>query len=469
MVARVLSEVLRPLASRPASPSTVVASAWFARWAYARRSLQPNRPGRPVSGEHAPPGPLMRGNDAMRRGPATTTALSLALALGPTSPPPSGASATIQQVSVTRKGGDPSGLSGTFGATMSSDGRYVAFESTSGDLVAGDHTREWADIFVRDMVTGVTVRASVDRDGGDPNDNSVKPSISADGRYVAFESSATDLVPGDTNHYFDIYVRDVVAGTTVRASVDTLGGDPDWWCTDPVISPDGRYVSFQSSASDLVPGDDNGFRDTFVRDLVSGTTARVSLDTGGGDANGDSTSGTFSANGRYLAFTSWATDLVDGEDANQIFDTFVRDLATGTTVRASFDFEGGDPNGGTSAVAISAEGRYVALNSWASDLVHSFAFAMTADGRLVGWSSLATDVVDRDENGEADVFIRDLEARTSTRVSLDAEGLDANGPSWGSSMTPDGRHVAFVSEASDLVHGSDEPNKRNDVFLAELL
>jgi Tol biopolymer transport system component len=445
----------------------------------------------------------MRGKDAMRRGPAATTALSLALALGLTTPPPSGATATIQQVSVTRKGGDPSGLSGTFGATMSSDGRYVAFESTSGDLVAGDHTREWADIFVRDLVTGVTVRASVDRDGGDPNDNSVKPSISADGRYVAFESSATDLVPGDTNQYYDIYVRDVVAGTTVRASVDALGGNPDWWCTDPVISPDGRYVSFQSSASDLVPGDDNGFRDTFARDLVSGTTARVSLDTDGGDANGDSTSGTFSANGRYLAFTSWATDLVDGEDANNIFDTFVRDLATGTTVRASFDFEGGDPNGGTSAVAISADGRYVALNSWASDLVpedvndrgdafvrdlltgtttrvsvdtrgrdpnrHSFAFAMTADGRLVGWSSLATDVVDRDENGEADVFIRDLEAGTSTRVSLDAEGLDANGPSWGSSMTPDGRHVAFVSEASDLVHGSDEPNKRNDVFLAELL
>ncbi len=142
---------------------------------------------------------------------------------------------------------------------------------------------------------------------------STKPSISADARYVAFESYASDLVTGDGNGYKDVFVRDLVAGTTVRASVDTGGGDPNFDSIHASISADGRYVAFYSYASDLVTGDGNGVGDIFVRDLVAGTTVRASLDTDGGDPNGSSSGPpSISADGQYVAFSSFASDLVEG-------------------------------------------------------------------------------------------------------------------------------------------------------------
>jgi Tol biopolymer transport system component len=369
----------------------------------------------------------------MRRGPSVTLALVLALGLGLTMTQPAlGGVGTTRQVSLTTRGTDPVRDS-TIGAnSISADGRYVAFSSDDGNLVKGDRNK-YQDVFVRG---GTTVRASVDTGGGDPNGYSSDPSISADGRYVAFQSAASDLVAADGNGFLDVFVRDLVFGTTVRASVDTAGEDPD---ADSFVwsnSADGRYVAFMSKASDLVAGDGNSSLDVFVGDLVAGTTVRASVDTGGGDPDDVSYIPSISADGRYVAFWSHASDLVAG-DGNGYPNVFVRDLVAGTTVRASVDTGGGDPNGDSHTPSISTDGRYVAFYSVASDLGKgdgngffdvfvrdlatettvrasvdagggdpnegSFQPSINADGRSVAFQSFASDLVQDDGNGTYDV------------------------------------------------------------------
>ena len=153
-------------------------------------------------------------------------------------------------------------------------------------------------------------RASVDTSGGDPNGESFHPAISADGRYVAFWSSANDIVPGDSNGRQDVFVRDMRTNTTIRASVDTAGGNANGDSFYPTISGDGRYVAFASRATDLVAGDGSAAEDIFVRDLQSGTTTRVTVDTAGGDPNADTLTSGISADGRHVVFASAASDLV---------------------------------------------------------------------------------------------------------------------------------------------------------------
>jgi Tol biopolymer transport system component len=315
----------------------------------------------------------------------------------------------------------------------------VGFDSYATDLVAGDGNGTW-DVFVRDLVAGITVRASVDSSGGDPNGSSDWPAFSADGHVVAFESTASDLVAGDQNGLQDVFVRDLITGTTVRASVDTGGGDPNGDSYAPTtLSADGRYVAFSSYASDLVAGDGNGTYDVFVRDLVAGTTVRASVASGGGDTNGSSYYSSISADGRYVAFWTYAYNL-GYFDNNEAPDIYVRDLVTETTARASVDSSGGDPAGdsGDFGVAISAEGRYVAFDSSAYDLV-------AGDG-----------------NGLRDMFVRDLVAGITIRVSLDAAGGDPDGESRYSSMSANGRYVVFDSVASDLLFRRGD--RRWDVF-----
>jgi Tol biopolymer transport system component len=434
----------------------------------------------------------------VRRDPSITLVLVLALGVGLTTSYPALASVGTKQVSVTRRGGDP--VRDSAATSISSDGRFVAFQSEAGDLVSDDHTIRWPDIFVREVLTGITVRASVDSGGGDPDLGSYDPSISADGRYVAFYSNASNLVSEDENGYVaDVFVRDLVAGTTVLASVDTGGGDPnDSSFGPPSISAEGRYVAFQSLASDLVAGDGNGLTDVFVRDLVAGTTVRASVDTGGGDPNDYSFGPSISADGRYVAFSSYASDLVD-DDGNGTGDIFVRDLMAETTTRASVDTGGGDSNGASASPFITPDGRYVAFQSFASDLVAgdgnafsdvfvrdlvagttvrasidteggdpnsgSFGPSISGDGRYVAFSSYASDLVDDDGNGTGDIFVRDLMAETTTRASVDTGGGDSNGASsYLPSISADGRSVAFDSIAGDLVPGRGD--RGLDVFIA---
>ncbi len=251
---------------------------------------------------------------------------------------------------------------------ISADGMYVTFFSASVDLVPGD-TNGVEDCFVHDRQTGMTERVSVASDGGQAGGASTDPSISGDGRYVAFHSYATTLVAGDTNGAADIFVRDRETSTTVRVSVTTSGtqtaaGDSLY----PAISDDGRYVAFVSEATTLVAGDTNGVRDVFVHDRQTGATERVSVASDGSQANGWSSAVAISADGQRVTYHSAATDLVAG-DTNGVWDIFVRDREASSTVRASVASGGGQAFGASEYPAISADGRYVAFRSVATTLV----------------------------------------------------------------------------------------------------
>jgi Tol biopolymer transport system component len=315
---------------------------------------------------------------------------------------------------------------------ISADGRYVAFRSYAENLVVGD-TNGTDDIFLRDRSAGTTTRVSVSTAGAQANLQSYSPSISSDGRYVAFFSVASNLVGGDTNGNEDVFVRDRLAGTTTRVSVSTLGaqgnGPSELWGTRAAISANGRYVAYYSWASNLVPGDSNNVADTFVRDRVAGTTERVSLSTSGAQANQGAGTPAISANGRYVVFSSGATNLVTG-DTNGTSDVFVRDRVASTTRRVSVSTGGAQANDQVYPGMISASDRYI------------------------GFTSAASTLVAGDTNDAPDVFLRDLVAGTTTRVSLSSGGEQGNGWSGFGSISADGRYVTFISIASNLVPGA---------------
>lgn len=201
-----------------------------------------------------------------------TAVLVVGLSLGTAGAAAAAPGATTSRVSVSSSGAQ--GFRSSEGAALSGEGRYVAFASLARNLVPGD-TNLVEDVFVRDRLAGVTSRVSVGPGGRQANGASSIPSISADGRYVAFMSDASNLVAGDTNHAADIFVRDRVAGTTRRVSIGQGGQQANGASSFPALSGDGLHVAFQSAASNLVPGDTNGTFDIFVRDLLAGTTQRV--------------------------------------------------------------------------------------------------------------------------------------------------------------------------------------------------
>ena len=269
---------------------------------------------------------------------------------------------------------------------ISGDGRYVAFLSDAGNLVAADDNGQF-DVFVRDLQASTTTRVSVASGGGQATGGaSAFPSISFDGRYVAFESKAVDLVAGDTNAQSDVFLHDVVAGTTIRVSVRSDGAQGEGGeSTYATLSDDGRYVAFESSATNLVSGDSNGRFDAMIHDVVTGVTSRISVSTSGAQAVGnDSLAPSITSDGRYVAFHSGAANLVPN-DTNGHFDVFVRDLATGTTSAVSVGASGAVASGGDSTFP-----------------------AITPDGRHVVFKSAATDLVAGGEAGSVGIFVRDV-------------------------------------------------------------
>jgi Tol biopolymer transport system component len=404
-----------------------------------------------------------------------------------------------QRVSVDSGGAEGNNDSGYLGVSISADGRYVAFYSIATNLVPGDTTGS-GDIFVRDRQSGTTERVSVDSGGAQGNGGSYAPAISADGRYVAFDGSATNLVPGDTNGFSDVFLRDRQSGTTERVSISSGGVQGNGYSYFPSISADGRYVAFESSATNLVAGDTNAFVDVFVRDRLSGTTERVSISSGGVQGNGGSDAPSISADSRYVAFQSYANNLVLG-DTNGFVDVFVRDRQSGTTERVSVDSFGAQGNDHSYVPSISADDLYVAFHSYATNLVpgdtNGFADvfvhnrlsfwterasvspagvqgngnssypSISADGRHVAFASTATNLVPGDTNGVEDAFIRDRLNSTTERVSVSSAGAQGNGDSgdYGPSISTDGRYVAFESAAAFLVPG--DTNGVKDVFIRD--
>ena len=346
-----------------------------------------------------------------------------------------------QRISVSSGGQEGNGESGS--PAISSTGRYIAFSSFASNLVSGD-TNNGSDIFVMDRDTGVIQRVSVSSSEAQTAGGSHDPAISSNGRYIAFYSGAGDLVASDTNDKFDVFVRDTVAGETWLVSVSTGGaqGNHDSW-GKVSISGDGRRVGFASWASTLVSNDTNGVMDVFVRDWFSGLTTLASISSGGAFSNGNS-SGMISSNGRYVAFGSDGSNLVSG-DTNGVSDAFVHDLDTGLTERVTVSASGGQSNGGVYAVDISTGGRLVIFHSSANNLVSNdtnsrqdvfvydrdydrtsrvsiatngtqgnanalYLFDMSGDTRFVAFSSYASNLVANDSNGVLDVFVREFKS-----------------------------------------------------------
>jgi Tol biopolymer transport system component len=352
------------------------------------------------------------------------------------------------RVSVATGGAEALGQS--YGTAISADGRYVAFASDAANLVAGD-TNGNADVFVHDRQTATTTRASVASSGGQGvGGHSRAPSLSADGRFVAFESRALSLVPGDTNAESDIFVRDRQSGTTERVSVATGGAEGAGPSREPSISADGRFVAFTSTAPNLVPNDVNGAADVFVHDRVTGTTVRVSVGSSGVQAvGGGSYAPAISGDGRVVAFASDAVNLI-ADDTNGLTDVFVHDRIAGSTTRVSVSSSGAQAVGGAIV----------------------FAPRLNTNGRLVVFASHATNLVPDDTNGAADVFLHDRATGATSRISVGPSGeQSAGGPILGATsgsadISGDGRFVTFYSYAKNLV--PDDVTDVADVFLHDV-
>ncbi|MXQ13887.1 hypothetical protein GR328_20975, partial [Microvirga makkahensis] len=250
----------------------------------------------------------------------------------------------------------------SYAPQISADGRYVLFESSATNLVPGDPASQ--DIFLKDVVTNAIVRVSASASGEGGNASSFNAQFTPDGRFVVFESRADNLVAGDTNGDLDVFVKDLTTGAISRASTDANGGEGDGDSLNARISADGRYVFFQSDAA-LVPGDTGTF-DIFRKDLTDGSIVKVSASANGEGGNGNSFFASVSADGRYVTFTSQATNLVPGDPSGFPGDVFLKDLQTGAIARLSVRADGseGDGNPGLDLRSqISADGRYVAFQS----------------------------------------------------------------------------------------------------------
>jgi Tol biopolymer transport system component len=343
------------------------------------------------------------------------------------------------RVSVSSSGAEANGDS--FAPALSADGRYVAFSSAASNLVDGD-TNDANDIFIRDRQANTTTRVSVGFDGSQANGGSDQPSLSGDGRLAAFTSVASNIVSGDVNNLRDAFVYDRQTGTAQNVSVSSTGQQGDLESATPVLSADGKFVAYSSFADNLIPDDENEGNDIFVRALQANTTERVSEYTGHYEAEGDSQRPSISANGRYVAFDSDDWDLVWG-DTNDSFDVFVNDRATTVTTRVSVDDSGTQTNGDSFRPSISADGRYVAYYSEASNLVSG------------------------DANGSTDVFIYDRRSGATKRVSVAARGEEASGDSVRTGISGNGHLAAFESDATNLVPG--DTNRFTDVFVRDPL
>jgi Tol biopolymer transport system component len=353
----------------------------------------------------------------------------------------------IERISVAANGSEARGSSER--PSVSADGRYVVFTSNAANLVVGD-TNLVADVFVRDRTLATTSRVSVAPDGREGDAESRGAVVSADGRMVAFESNATTLVPGHL-HGFGIVVRDLQTGVVALASIASDGTHADADSSHPALSADGRFVAFESQATNLVPGDTNQVSDVFLHDRLSETTTRVSVASDGTQADGDSFLAALSADGSVVVFESRASNLVAG-DTNATSDVFVHDRTAATTTRVSVGSDGAQADRPSYLAAVSGHGQTVAFTSEATTLVPgdvngvpdvfvhergaattarvslagdgqeadapSLGGALSLDGAVLAFESEATNLVAGDTNGVADVFVHE---RRTVPVSCAAD------------------------------------------------
>ena len=396
--------------------------------------------------------------------------------------------------------------------SVSADGRFVAFFSAASNL-SPDDSDVGLDVFVRDLQQNTSTLVSrADGVGGDKgNGPSVVPALSGDARFVAFDSGASNLHPDDADLDSDVFVRDLHQNSTtlVDRADGADGAKGNNASSKPALSAGGRFVVFESLASNLHPDDPlpDAVQDIYVRDLQQHTIALASRATGAGGVKGDDSSfnAGISADGRFVVFESSASNL-DPDDGDADQDIFVRDLQqeTTTVVSRASGVSGETGNGHSTEAAVSADGRFVAFNSLASNLHvddadgtqdifvrdrqqstttlvsrgvggggakgngDSGTPSLSADGRFVAFYSLASNLHPDDPDADFDVFVRDLEENTTTLASRagGASGANGNGLSFTPAVSGDGRFVAFDSAATNL-HPADADSVR-DVFVRDV-
>ena len=371
---------------------------------------------------------------------------------------------------------------------ISGDGRFVAFVSLADNLVPDD-TNGFADTFVHDRLTNVTERVSVSSRERQGNEHSgligvaAYPAISADGRFVAFVSQADNLVSGDRNSNADVFVRDRLQGTTERVTMNSAGEEADIGGEGPAISADGRFVAFQSQAQNLVPGG-NPFLfvdQVYVHDRAMGTTEIISINAAGEPGNSLNVQADISADGRFVVFSSFADNLVPGVQSG--LQVYLRDRATGTIERITENAAGEPGDGSSVDPSVSLDGRVVAFQTNSGNLIGdgnheshilikdrlTGAFErvsatgtgepadllsehpdITPDGRFVAFFSLATNLVPRDTNSRRDIFVRDRQSATVVRVSVSTAGEEGNSESQWPTISDGGLVTAFQSSADNL-------------------
>ena len=320
---------------------------------------------------------------------------------------------------------------------ISSTGRFVAFDSTATNLVPND-TNGASDIFVRDLQRGRTERISVPAGGGQADNVSFRPAISANGRFVAFDSFASNMIPDDTSGGIDIFLRDRWEHTTTRVSVGINGVEQDGEADSPVISADGQTICYDTNSTNLVPGDVNGMGDVYCYNRATQTPELISASHDGSPTEAFSGVGGVSAHGRYVAFTTLSSNIVPG-DTNGQADVFVRDRRTDTTVRVS-----------------------VATNGTEGDL-ESFWPSISDDGKVVSFDSHATTLIPHDTNGKFDVFVHFIDSGVTRRVSVSSSGAQGNDATLVSNLSGDGRFAVFQTGATNLV--PNDTNGHADVLL----
>ena len=345
---------------------------------------------------------------------------------------------------VLRVSATPDGSPGTFGGSrleVSYDGRYVAFENRSPNL--GTVATAGGNILVKDMTTGAIVNASSSAAGVIGNSPAYGPSMSANGRYLAFETFASNLVPGAASG--GVFVKDLQTGAIVLASSSSTGASGEGTSGSASISDDGRYVVFTSTASNLVPGDTNSLRDDFLKDLLTGALTRIYTAVDGVDTVSSSLrNGVISGNGQFYVFESFANNLVPN-DTNNTRDVFIKNLQTGAVSRVSSSADGTQANG-------------------ASSSAQTDGFAVSADGRFVAFVSAASNLVFGDTNGAADVFVKNTVSGEIVRLSASAAGVQGNQASQTVGISDDGRLITFGTRAGNLTTG--DSNTATDVYVA---
>lgn len=369
---------------------------------------------------------------------------------------------------------------------ISANGRYVVFTSAATNLVGA----VGAHVYRRDRASGATELVTVSKTGTPSAAGGFAPTLSADGRFVAFTSASSDLVDGDTNGVIDVFLRDMVAGTTAMVSASQTGAPGNYVSSlnsasgAREISDDGRFVAFTSNATNLVATPNHGKQQVYVKDMATGVVTRASVDATNAAGDDTSSAPVLSGNGRVVAFLSLAANF-SPLSTSHTTQLFVRDLETGTTTLESVTTAGAPVvSQPVSAPSLSFDGKYVAFETRAqleasdrdiltfdvylrdrttrrTTLVSASSNAaagadsrspsISADGRWVGFQSIDNMLVGGDLNGVVDVFLYDRSTQAVTLVSLNDAGQQANAHSTSASVSSDGRYVVLMSSASNLV------------------